>query len=115
MQRPRRFTTEGTEREKKAENISQRGSHVSPLRGSVVLANTVPPLPLLFVQGKRGGLRSFVPDGTDSSCAALFASSRHELTVSYMFYSLMGRIWRATFLGVRGGVWFGCGLRGLGR
>src|SRR4030081_2571060 len=52
------------------------GEPCAALRGFVLQAEMVPPLPLHFVQGKRGGRRSFVPDGTgkwmDVSVPGLF-------------------------------------------
>jgi hypothetical protein len=53
-----------SECEERAGNISNWVSHVPPIQGSLLRANMVPPIPLHFVQGKRGGLCSFVLDGT---------------------------------------------------
>jgi hypothetical protein len=50
-------------------------SDVPPLRGLVFRLDMIPPLPLHFVQGKRGGLRCFVPDGTLAWCAESFPYS----------------------------------------
>jgi hypothetical protein len=57
-------STEDLGFERQAWNISKLVNHVPPLRGFVRDANAVPRLTLHFVQGKRGGLRCFVPVGT---------------------------------------------------
>jgi hypothetical protein len=53
-----------------SEKYRWRVRRVPPLRGLVLRANTAPPLSLHFVQGKRGGLRCFVPGGTGAGCVA---------------------------------------------
>ena len=59
------------------------GTPVSPLRGFVLQANRVPPLPLHIVQGKRGGLRCFVPDGTALSRSELFPDNGRKTRTLY--------------------------------
>src|SRR6267154_3198939 len=44
-------------------------SFARPYRAWGYLADVSPPLPLHFVQGERGGLRSFVPNGTSKRVA----------------------------------------------
>src|ERR1700674_4497205 len=59
----KKTNTEFTESKKQAWHYARLANSVPSLRGLGLGVNMVPPLPLHFVQGKRGGLRCFVPDG----------------------------------------------------